>query len=109
MFRNDANGNHLFSLFTTEITIFFRTEILFFIRQLFSSSTENVLAFSEFQYQNFLKTFLAKLLSFTFCACSLEESEKAPGILETMINVTKQQKQNAYWRVATITYKTFCT
>ena len=35
----------------------------FFVRELFSPSTETCSAFSQFQYQKFLKTFSAKLLS----------------------------------------------
>ena len=41
------------------------------------------------QYQNFLTTFFAKILTSILCAFAIMESEKAPCILEMMINLYK--------------------
>ena len=63
---------------------------VFFIGKVFSPSTETFLTFLKFQYQNCLKTFLAKNFCVPmFCTCTLMESEKAPCTLEMMINLSK--------------------
>ena len=56
--------NSCVEMFVNQVLAIVEQLHMFFIKKVFSPSTETFSTFSQVQYQNFLKTFLAKIFEF---------------------------------------------